>query len=205
MYKLRSKHIFKTRNPNLVISAIQFFPNINNTVEKMVAVNNTVALRNDPMLLHITAIYTQFNHGEEFVPIHFIDTCPKLEKFQKYITTKSMFACIGYRYTGYPLSHEKSPIIVPTYLEYKKYLSYLCDSSDELMWKWFFVECVKQYIYEKTKHLSEELRHRRFYVIENKKMPIIWSNNFSKKDSLDFIDNMHNRNIYELMFTEFSN
>lgn len=203
MYKSRNKHIFKTHNPNLVIGAVRAFPNFDNTIERMVETFNVVALRNDPMLLEITALYQRFEHGQEFVPIHFADTCPKLEKFQKYITTESMFACVAYRYKGYPLDYERGPVILPTYDEYKKYLIYLCESTDDIMWKWFFEQCVRKYIYDNTAWFSESLMTRRFKVMENTTMPILYSKIFDKEYALSFIEDMYTRNIYELIFTEF--
>ena len=146
--------MYRTNDPNLIISAVQYFPKMNNSVEKISQFIGTEKFAKDLKLTEIVATYENYYGGHDFVPIHFANTCPKLEKLQKYIKTKNMFVCIGY-----------ISLVYPSHVKFKEYVEYYPFDIDSNIWKWLFKQCILSYIHEQTSNWDIETKEHLFNLV----------------------------------------
>lgn len=191
MYNLRYKNIYRTNNPNLVISAVQYFPKMNNSVEKISQFIGTEKYANNLKLAEIVATYENYYGGHDFVPIHFANTCPKLEKLQKYIKTENMFVCIGY-----------ISLVYPSHIKFKEYVEYYPFDIDSTIWKWLFKQCILSYIHEQTSNWDIETKEHLFNLVGNSYIKFLSDKSLTKEKAMQFINNMYDRNIYEFIINE---
>lgn len=206
MWKQRYNKIFKTSKPNLVITSVCAFPNLQDTLEKAVEYYGVKQLQKDQTLLEIKADF-HCNHGCDFIPLYFQDDIPKLAKLEKINPRgKGFFWCIAYQSPNLIRHSEfSSTYNMPSHKQYKVWLEYWINKhykgQHDSIANFLFRQCVKAYVYEQSNNFSEELKDRRFDVIANCNLRFKPTEN--AKDMLDFIDKMYITNWYEFVFKEF--
>lgn len=207
MWRTRYKNKFKTSNPRLIITAVQSFPNMTDTVEKAIIEYNVKALQKDPVLLEITSLFWM-DHGCNFIPLYFQDDCPKLAKLPK-LEAKSMFWCVGYQHEAYyRISEHASRITHPGHKKYRELLEYTLDKDvNSSVWQYLFKSAVDQYVNEQTKDWTPEQKSRRFKFICNTDLKFLRVSVDYQPDrgsAMKFLDDMYTRDIYEFIFNEYS-
>lgn len=203
MWKTRYKNTYKTSNPNLIITAVCAFPNIQDSLEKAIEYYGVKDLQKDQMLLEIKADYG-YHNGRYFIPLYFSDDIPKLGKLKD--LGKGFFWCIGYQSPNVIRNSEySSTYSMPSHKQYKIWLEYWIHTryigQYDSIANFLFEQCIKAYVYENSKEFDEELKHRRFDVIANHNLRFKPTEN--SQDMLKFIDKMYITNWYEFVFKEF--
>lgn len=202
-WKWRYKNLFKTSNPNLIITAIQSFPNLYNTIEKNVELFKTKELQSDSKLLEIMSLHGLLVEGNGFIPLYFEDDCPKLSKLRnlkpKDERKYDWFWCICYVYPGYEgLGKGVSKINLPKHQRFCELLEYSIKELDGRYCEFLFNWSIKTYISEQTRNFNEVERYNHYKL--GSEVLFDWRYDKIKSEGLEFIDNMYSRNIYELMF-----
>lgn len=216
MWSFRNNNVYKTSNDKYVITAVCSFPNINDTLEKVVDYYRVKTMQKDKKYLEIMSEYYFYN-GANFLPLYFEDDCPKLKKLQALQPKgKGWFWCIGYTHDNYWFSEKRiGTFKLKTFEEiYDMFVYWLENYHFEYssITKWFFEQCVKLYVYKTSPDFDNLLNKRRFDVIENKSLRCITKyiqNDYKeidvkeKADYIQFIEKMKTRNWYEFVFSEF--
>ena len=206
------QYTYKTSNPNLRIACVTAFPNIQDTLEKVIEYYEVKKLQRDPLLLDIYSDYYS-QHGNRFIPLYFEDDCPKLAKLEAVNPRgKGSFWCIGYFCPHVTqTSQHTSKYDMPSHEWYRNRLDHWMDNYHEKyssITKFLFKCAVKKWIYDETENFSDEMKSRRFQLIENSSfrpsLSIIENDHFqTKKGMFDFLDEMYKTNIYEFIYKQF--
>ena len=204
-WKSRYKNVYKTSNPRLVITAVSSFPNIYDTVEKCIEYYRVKELQKDPNLLFIESLYELF-HGRDFIPLYFEDDCPKLKKLRTDHLSKGMFWCIAYIN---PCLRKEwgGKIETPSFTKYLELFKYSLDFLNGYLWEFLFENCVEKYIYEQTENWTDYQKSRRFQLICNSSLNFLRHTaeyHPDKNKCLEFIENLYERNIYEIIVNEYT-
>ena len=204
MWKSRYKNLFKTSNPNLIITGVKSFPNIIDTVEKAIVDYKVKEFQKDPLLLEIESLFWLEN-GRDFIPLYFEDDCPKLKNLKPF-KEKGMFWCVGYINPAVTSRNAWGrSITLPTHDRFKDLLEYAVKTNNNC-WKYLFEQCITQYVYEKTKNWADVQKQRRFKFICNTGLHVMNAsvNKYPTPDMcMPFIENMYKRDIYEFIFNEY--
>lgn len=197
----RRYRIYKTDNPQLIITAVQSYPNMINTLDKAVKFFKTNELQSDSKLLEIVSLHGLLRSGCNFTVLHLADTCPKLNNLKN--VGDSWFWCIGYINPAYNVEYRSlnstiSKINEPSHARYYELLEYSINNLDGKYCQFLFDRCIINYISEQTRHFTDEDNHIKYRL--GTRVSYDWSEDKICKEGLQFIDNMYLRNIYELMF-----
>jgi len=210
MWKQHSK-IYPTSNPNLIITAICGFPNLEDTLEIVNEVYKIDDLNTDKKFREIYSYYYLLHGGRHFIPIAFSDRIPKLEKLQALKPMgKGWFWCIGYVSTcleggANSLNAFSRKLNTPLfnecleYLEYhtKHYESSTTNSINSCLAK----DCLRKYVYENAPEKLDA--GRRFQLLYNNSTIFDLNHDWTMKDWLDHLHNLKNRDIYEILVNDF--
>ncbi len=190
--------IYKTRNPELIITCVRSFPNLVYTIDKAKKYYKIDILKDNIELFNIYSLYNLIDGGVNFLPICFEDECIKLQNLKNVVNPgKGWFWCIG-RMSPYLIQDTYiREIKLPDHITLKKMLIYSIDKVEDTITEFLFNLCVKKFIYENTDNFDSAQCQTRFKLIENTKLKT------NSKHYLEFIHEMENRNIYEFMFNEF--
>lgn len=207
MWKTRYKHQYKTTDPNLIITAVCSFPNMIDTLEKAIVDYKVKELQKDSTYLQIESDYW-FHHGRNFLPLYFEDDVPKLAKLQKVNPLgKGYFWCIGYRNPNFTEIHYSGSgrFNPPPFQQYEEWLrywlkTYYAGKHDGIA-KHLFEQCVRRFVFSKSKDLPERLQSRTFDLVSNKNLVFDYPED--PNDYLKFLDEMYVMNWYEFVFKSF--
>lgn len=199
--------IYKTSNPNLIITAVCAFPNVYNTLEKVIDYYGVKALQKDPLLLDIHSEYEHAS-GRSFIPLYFADDCPKLARLQELTPVgKSFFWCIAYTNPHVETIRRDAAFMYrqPSHQWFKTRFLYWLENfhfEGSNITTHLFRSTVDTWMYEQTAHFSDKEKSRRFqltansYLVHECKEP---------KDYIDFVDQMYKTDIYRFMFEAYKN
>lgn len=210
MWKSRYK-LYMCEDPNLVITAVCSFPNIDDTIEKCNDVYGIEKLINDPIYRDMTAYLNCVSGGNDFTPIAFSDRVPKLERLQELTPVgKSYFWCIGY-VTPYLKGGNRSllkpsrTLHQPTYETFLNWLEHRINNYNDSQSCSYncrlFENALRAYIGENTGDIVNS--SRRFNLIYNNHIPLLNNRGLTTKDWVEHLKNLPNRNIYEIMVNDF--
>ena len=212
MWKTRYKRKFKTNNPELIITAVRAFPNIQDTVEKAAIYYQTALNQQFPLRKEISSLLN-IEHGCDFIPLYLSDTCPRLANLP--FIDKGWFWCIGYQNKCQTFHNEYSrSITYPTHEKYMLLLNYYLSHKEETQMgehhgEYLFTKAVNQFVYENTKGFTEFQNQKRSRVMNSDSLVCLSPNRDQSKtkesDYLPFIEKMYKRDMYEFMFNEYNN
>jgi hypothetical protein len=198
-------------DPNLVITAVCAFPNIEDTIEKCNKYYEIEELNNDPIYKEMTTYLNYLSMGRDFTPIAFADRIPKLEKLQKLQPVdKSYFWCVGY-VTPYLVGNNRAllkpsrSLNQPTYETFLMWLEHRVKNYDDSTSSTYncslFENALRDYIREKSDGIVND--NRRFNLIYNNRTVISNKRDMTINDWIDHLKNLPNRDIYEIMVNDF--
>lgn len=198
--------VYKTSDSDLIITAVCSFPNINDTLEKVIEFYKVKQLQQSKKYLEIMSDFEHEN-GRYFVPLYFEDQVPKLAKLQKLKPIgKGWFWCVGYKNPNLTIKGKHAcSFLTPPYKWYKSRLKiWLKEYHTEYssVTSHLFKQAIKMWIYENTKDFSGKEKNRRFKLIENSNLSID-EYKFSPEDYLIYLRAMEQANVYEFMFKSF--
>ncbi len=183
------KNKYKCKDPNLIITAVQAFPNMVNTVEKCNEFYKIDLVSKDLFYREIYA-YLQYRHaGRDFIPIAFEDKVPKLKKLKN--IGNSYFWCIAYK-------SDNRYIDYSTAIKYLKHYSSYHNDISNVFNQNLVADALRAYVRENGKDLNYD---RKFNLIYNNNITIIKDN--TVEDWIKHLEDLPNRNIYEIIFNEF--
>ena len=213
MWKSRYIRRYKTSDPNLIITAVCAFPNIQNTLEKAKEYYEIDKTSKDEKYRDILAYYHLVHGGNEFIPIALSDTVPKLEKLQKLTPIdKSYFWCIAYvspclEGAADSVGKQSNSIKSPSYdvlLDWLKHFVTNYDSSEySSVSRKLFNDALRKYINDYAP--SKLHYHRKFDMIYNNSTFIEFTENrnLTPNDWVAHLENLLNRDIYEIITNDF--
>ena len=210
MWHLRGR-IFTTKDPNLIITAVQYFPNINTDYKIYQENNNVKQIQEDLIYRELMAYYYLVHGGRDFIPLYFEDKCPKLAILQnKYPLQKSMFWCIGYvsnslQNTSKALLRPSKSINTPDLNTLLAWLKYYCKNySDNIgsgINRALAEDYLRKYVIDNSKDIVDY--SRRFSLIYNCSTIFTINRDYTVNDWINHLENLPNRSIYEIMINDF--
>ena len=204
MWRTRGK-IYKTRNPNLIITQVCNFPNINDTLEKNIKHYNLEKIQKDDTYRDIIAHCELAYGGCDFIVYALQDTVPKLANLKPH--GKGWFWCIGYvsptlQNAANALNKPSKRINQPNFNGLYEWLKYYKDNHGDsyhyIYGQKLFLDALHLYIYDNKPEQVDS--HRIFNLIQR--------SNFVKNfetltEALEHLDNLPNRDWYEIIVNDF--
>ena len=204
MWKTRYRNIYKTSNPNLIITAVQCFPNIVYTLDKAISYYKVKELQQDPTYLEIEALYNVHDSGRDFIPLYFEDDCPKLGRLKD--LGKGWFWCIGYRSPHLEIGEYSRKLNLPNQAVYRTLMQYSFQKLQGLHSIYLFENCVRQYVCQHFENATEFQNKKLFKAMSNSKLRMLYNvleRELKYEVCWEFVSEMYNRDIYEFIFNEF--
>lgn len=216
-WKTRYKNIYSTSDKNLIITAVQSFPNLYDTVEKSNEYYEIENVNKDLLYRDLLSFYYLMN-GNDFIPIAFEDKCPRLKNLANINPIgKSFFWCIGYispyltngisgiRGTnGKKISIPDFEILV-NWLDYhiKNYVSDKHSTINQFLFKQALIKYVNEYLEKNIITKNKIDNGRLFDLIYNKKTVINFNNELKVEHWVEYLQDLTYRDIYEIIVNDF--
>jgi hypothetical protein len=209
MWKNRYK-IYKTSDPNLLITAVRAFPNIEDTIEKANKYYEIDAVAKDEKYREIYAYMNLLHWGRDFIPIAFADRIPKLQKLQNLNPIdKSYFWCVGYvspylKGGAASINKPARSIDLPSFdtmLDWFKYHVKNYNSASSSINTNLFEDALRKYISENSPEKLDP--SRRFNLMYNNATIISFNRDMKTEDMINHLENLKNRDFYEILVNDF--
>lgn len=203
--------IYKTSDPNLLITAVCSFPNIYDTIEKVNEYYDIEKIQNSELYKEIYAYYNLVHSGRDFIPVAFADRIPKLNNLQRVNPLgKGYFWCVGYvskSLIGGASSinkHAKS-ITTPNFETLLSWLKYhsenISNSTSSNVNRALFNDALRKYIIENNPAKLDG--SRRFDLIYNCNTIADINRDLTTADWVAHLEGLKNRNLYEIIVNDF--
>jgi hypothetical protein len=204
------KQIYLTSNPNFLITAVQYFPNINKTVEDYKENNNIALIQKDEKYRDILAYYHMRHTGRDFIPLYFGDDNPKLGKLDKlYPQGHSFFWCIGY-VSDYVENKAKALLLpskrisTPRFNVLLDWLEYhstnFNDSVSSNINKKLAEDCLRRWV---TDHSEGKVESDRLFKLIYNCSTIFDREDLSVKDWIKHLETLPKRYFHEIIVNDF--
>jgi len=216
-WKVRYKNIYSTNDKNLLITAVQSFPNLYDTVEKCNEYYEIEKVNNDLLYRDLLSFYHLMN-GNDFIPISFEDRCPKLKNLSNINPVgKSFFWCIGYispyllngiegirGNCGKKISLPDFEILI-NWLDYhiKNYVSDEHSTINRFLFKQSLIKYVNEYLDKNIITKNRIGNDRLFDLIYNKKTIIDFDRDLKTDYWVEYLQDLTYRDIYEIIVNDF--
>ena len=214
MWKTRYNNIYKCKDPNLVITSVCAFPNVEDTIDKCNSYYKIDSLNNDLVYRELIAYIELTRGGRDFIPIAFSDKVPKLNKLQELKPVgKSYFWCIGYvskylkggsKSINAPYRSIDEPTFETLFTWFKHHVKNYNDSDSITTNHDLHKKCLIKYIYDYIDNNNVNVnRSRVFQLIQNSRINIQDDRKTTTYHWIDHIENLKNRDIYEIIVNDF--
>jgi hypothetical protein len=202
---------YSTSNPNLLIASVCNYPHRRHSIEELNEDYDINRLNADEVYRDIIAYYYLAHGGREFIPIGFSDRYPKLANLQKLTPVgDGFFWCVGYvsLYLNGGASSVRKPctsITTPDFetllLWLKHYTQNYNSSRGSTISSNLFVDALRKYINDNAPETLHQ--GRKSQLIYNNHSPLVNDINSTPADWVKHLENLKNRNIYEIMVNDF--
>jgi hypothetical protein len=205
------KKLFLTRNPNYVITAIGYFPNMNTSIALYKENTDIVRLQEDKKYRNIIAYYELFHGGHDIIPLYFADDNVKIAKLDKlYPQGRSYFWCLAYvsdclKDKNKAILHGYNSLAIPsleTLLGWLKYYSKnYCNDTSSRINRCLAQDYLKKWIIDNS---NDKISYdRRFKLIYNCSTIFEMNKELTVEDWITHLENLPNRDFYEIIVNDF--